>query len=240
MLTVFARSVLLYAVSLLAMRAMGKRQVGQLQPFEMVVVIMIAELAATPMGGVGIPLLYGVLPMAALVVCHGLITAACMKWQRLRVWLCGEPTVLIRDGVICEKQLRKVAVDLNDLMEAMRIEGIADPAEVGTAVLEPGGKISVIPRAENRPVTPADLGLTPPRDGLPLPLVMDGEVQQDNLRRGRLTEQWLRLEAEKAGFPGVQDVLFMCLNTHGELLIQGKGRTETQLRQVLPPERAVW
>ena len=120
------------------------------------------------------------------------------------------------------------------------MEGIADPAEVGTAVLEPGGKISVIPRAENRPVTPADLGLTPPRDGLPLPLVMDGEVQQDNLRRGRLTEQWLRLEAEKAGFPGVQEVLFMCLNTHGELLIQGKGRTETQLRQVLPPERAVW
>ena len=240
MLTIFTRSVLLYAASLLAMRAMGKREVGQLQPFELVVVIMIAELAATPMGGVGIPLLYGILPMAALVVCHGLITAACMKWQRLRVWLCGEPTVLIRDGVICEKQLRKVAVDLNDLMEAMRMEGIADPAEVGTAVLEPGGKISVIPRAENRPVTPADLGLTPPRDGLPLPLVMDGEVQQDNLRRGRLTESWLRLEAEKAGFPGVQEVLFMCLNTHGELLIQGKGRTETQLRQVLPPERAVW
>lgn len=240
MLTVFARSVILYGASLLAMRAMGKRQVGQLQPFEMVVVIMIAELAATPMGGVGIPLLYGIIPMAALVVCHGLITVGCMKWQRLRVWLCGEPTVLIRNGVICEKQLRKVAVDLNDLMEAMRTEGIADPAEVGTAVLEPGGKISVIPKAGSRPVTPADLGLTPPRDGLPLPLVMDGVVQQDNLRRGQLTESWLRLEAEKAGFPGLKEVLFMCLNTRGELLIQGKGQTVTHLRQVMVPERAVW
>lgn len=240
MLTVFVRSVLLYGVSLLAMRAMGKRQVGQLQPFEMVVVIMIAELAATPMGGVGIPLLYGILPMAALVVCHGLLTAACMKWQGLRKWLCGEPTVLVRGGAICEKQLRKVAVDLNDLMEAMRSAGFGDPSEVGTAVLEPGGKISVLPRALSRPLTPSDIGLTPPQEGLALPLVMDGAVQQDNLRRGRLTEAWLRLQAEKAGFSSLKEVLFMCLNTRGELLIQGKGSGEAQLRQALPPERAVW
>lgn len=109
MLTIFLRSVILYAASLLAMRAMGKRQVGQLQPFELVVVIMIAELAATPMGGVGIPILYGLLPMAALVVCHGLLTALCMKSERVRVWLCGQPTVLVRNGVICEKQLRACA-----------------------------------------------------------------------------------------------------------------------------------
>ncbi len=240
MLTIFARSVILYAVSLLAMRAMGKRQVGQLQPFEMVVVIMIAELAATPMGGVGIPLLYGILPMVALVTCHGIITAACMKWQSLRVWLCGQPTVLIRNGVICEKQLRKAAIDLNDLMEAIRTAGILDPAEVGTAVLEPGGKISVFPKAESRPATPEDLGLHPLREGLPLPLVMDGAIQRDNLTRGQLTEEWLQKEAEKAGFPRLQEVLFMCLNTRGELLIQGKGRTETQLVQALRPEKAVW
>ncbi len=240
MLTVFMRSILLYGSSLLAMRAMGKRQVGQLQPFEMVVVIMIAELAATPMGGVGIPLLYGIIPMAALVVCHGLLTAACMKWQGLRVWLCGEPSVLVRGGVLCEKQLRKAAVDLNDLMEAMRMEGVADPSQVEWAVLEPGGKITVQPKAACRPVTPEDLNLTPVREGLPLPLVMDGVVQQDNLQCGHLTENWLRLEAERAGFPGVQEVLFMCLNTRGELLIQGKGQTETHLRQVMSPEKAVW
>ena len=107
MLTVFVRAVILFLTSVLAMRMMGKRQVGQLQPFELVVVIMIAELAATPMGGVGIPILYGLLPMAALVVCHGLLTALCMKSERVRVWLCGQPTVLVRNGVICEKQMRK-------------------------------------------------------------------------------------------------------------------------------------
>ena len=240
MLTIFTRSVILYAASLLAMRVMGKRQLGQLQPFEVVVIIMIAELAATPMGGVGVPLLYGILPMVALAVCHGLITWACMKSQTVRKWLCGQPTVLIRNGVICEKQLRRSAIDLNDLMEAVRTGGMLDPTEVGTAVLEPGGQISVFPKAENRPVTPSDMGMKPARDGLPLPLVMDGRIQQQNLTRGGLSEAWLRLEAEKAGFPGLQEVLFLCLNTRGEMIIQGKGEAETSLIQAIPPERAVW
>ena len=218
MLTIFLRSVILYAASLLAMRAMGKRQVGQLQPFELVVVIMIAELAATPMGGVGIPILYGLLPMAALVVCHGLLTALCMKSERVRVWLCGQPTVLVRNGVICEKQLRACAVDLNDLMEAMRAGGILDPLEVGTAVLEPGGNISVFPKADSRPLMPSDLGKMPPKEGLPLPLILDGEVQTENLQRGQLSLSWLMGQIRALGFEGAQDVLLLCLNTQGMLL----------------------
>ena len=221
MLTIFLRSVILYAASLLAMRAMGKRQVGQLQPFELVVVIMIAELAATPMGGVGIPILYGLLPMAALVVCHGLLTALCMKSERVRVWLCGQPTVLVRNGVICEKQMRACAVDLNDLMEAIRAGGILDPLEVGTAVLEPGGKM-------------------PPKEGLPLPLILDGEVQTENLQRGQLSLSWLMGQIRALGFEGAQDVLLLCLNTQGMLLAQGKGRTQVQTHQALPPQKVVW
>ena len=240
MLTIFARSVLLYIASLLAMRAMGKREVGQLMPFELVVVIMIAELAATPMGGVGIPLLYGILPMVALVVCHGLITAVCMKWQPFRVWMSGQPTVLMRNGVICEKQMRKSAMDLNDLMEAIRTAGILDPAEVGTVVLEPGGQVNVFPKADFRSVSPMDMKLNVPAEGLPLPLVMDGVIQQDNLVRGQLTEKWLRESARKCGYPDLSQVLFLCLNTQGEMLVQGKGKTKTDLKSALSPERVVW
>lgn len=240
MLTIFTRSVLLYIASLLAMRAMGKREVGQLMPFELVVVIMIAELAATPMGGVGIPLLYGVLPMIALVVCHGLITALCMKWQPFRAWMSGQPTVLMRNGIICEKQMRKNGVDLNDLMEAIRTAGILDPAEAGTIILEPGGQVNVFPKADYRSVTPLDMHLEVPRDGLPLPLVMDGVIQPDNLKRGELTESWLREKAAECGYPDLSQVLFLCLNTQGEMLIQGKGRTKTDLKSVLDPQRAVW
>lgn len=240
MLTIFTRSVLLYIASLLAMRAMGKREVGQLQPFELVVVIMIAELAATPMGGVGIPLLYGILPMVALVVCHGLITALCMKWQPFRAWMSGQPTVLMRNGVICEKQMRKSAMDLNDLMEAIRTAGILDPSEVGTVVLEPGGQVNVFPKADFRSVSPSDMALNVPAEGLPLPLVMDGIIQHDNLARGQLTETWLREVTRSAGYPDLTQVLFLCLNTQGEMLIQGKSSTKTELKSVLKPEKVVW
>lgn len=240
MLTIFTRSVLLYIASLLAMRAMGKREVGQLQPFELVVVIMIAELAATPMGGVGIPLLYGILPMVALVVCHGLITALCMKWQPFRAWMSGQPTVLMRNGIICEKQMRKSAMDLNDLMEAIRTAGILDPSEVGTVVLEPGGQVNVFPKADFRSVSPSDMALNVPAEGLPLPLVMDGIIQHDNLARGQLTETWLREVARSAGYPDLAQVLFLCLNTQGEMLIQGKSSTKTELKSVLKQEKVVW
>ena len=240
MLTIFTRSVLLYIASLLAMRAMGKREVGQLMPFELVVVIMIAELAATPMGGVGVPLLYGVVPMVALVVCHGLITALCMKWQPFRAWMSGQPTVLMRNGVICEKQMRKSAVDLNDLMEAIRTAGILDPSEAGTIVLEPGGQVNVFTKADYRSATPADLKLNVLQEGLPLPLVMDGVLQRDNLARGNLTERWLRQTAAECGYPNLEEVLFLCLNTQGQMLIQGKGKTNTDQKSVLDPAEVMW
>lgn len=240
MLTIFTRSVLLYIASLLAMRAMGKREVGQLKPFELVVVIMIAELAATPMGGVGVPLLYGILPMIALVVCHGVLTALCMRFQPFRKWMSGQPTVLVRNGAICEKQMRKSAMDLNDLLEATRTAGILDPSEVGTVVLEPGGQVNVFPKADCRPVTPNDLGVDVPPEGLPLPLVMDGIIQQDNLTRGGLTDTWLRESAGRFGYSDLSQVLFLCLNRQGQMLIQGKGQTSTMLKSVLLPEGAVW
>ncbi len=240
MLTIFTRSVLLYIVSLLAMRAMGKRQVGQLQPFELVVVIMIAELAATPMGGVGIPLLYGILPMIALVVCHGIITAISMRYQPFRKWMSGQPAVLMRNGVICEKQMRKSAMDLNDLMEAIRTAGILDPSEVGTIVLEPGGQVNVFPKADFRSVSPDDMKLCVPKEGLPLPLVMDGVIQQDNLIRAGLDAEWLRKTARSMGYPDLSQVLFLCLNTKGEMLVQGKSQIRTDLKSVLEPEKVVW
>lgn len=240
MLTLFVRSVILFVFAVLSMRIMGKRQVGQLQPFELVVVIMIAELAATPMGSLGTPLLYGILPMAALIVCHGFITVTCMRSERFRVWMCGQPTVLIRNGVICEKQLRKMSITLNDLMESLRTGGVLDPSEVGTAVLETGGQVSVFPKAENRPLTPKDMNIQPDREGLPLPLILDGRIQEENLRRGGLNLSWLDKQVHAQGYGGAGEILFMCLNTQGHLLIQGKGRAETQLADVLASDKTGW
>jgi len=229
MLTLFVRSVMLFGISVLAMRLMGKRQVGQLQPFELVVVMMIAELAASPMGDVGVPMWQGVLPVLALVACRGVIAHLCVVSEKFRVWMCGQPTILVRDGVICEKQMRRMAMTLDDLMECMRQQGVMDPGEVGWAVLETSGTVTVFPKAENRAVTPEDLKLKVAKDSLPLPLVMDGHVQQDNLRRGGLTEKWLQDKLAGLGYASEAQVLFACLNDQDMLLVQGKGRTEMQL-----------
>jgi|MGYP000754905385 hypothetical protein len=125
-------------------------------------------------------------------------------------------------------------------MEAIRAGGILDPLEVGTAVLEPGGNISVFPKADSRPLMPSDLGKMPPKEGLPLPLILDGEVQTENLQRGQLSLSWLMGQIRALGFEGAQDVLLLCLNTQGMLLAQGKGRTQVQTHQALPPQKVVW
>ena len=231
MLTIFFRAVILFAAAVIAVRVMGKRQVGQLQPFELVVMIMIAEMAATPIESVDESLLSGILPMAALVVCHGLLSTASMVSQRLRVILCGSPTVLIRHGVICEKQLRRASMTLHDLMEMLRVGGIQDPADVDTAVLETGGSISVFPKAAVRPVTPADLNIDVVPEGLPLPLIIDGHIQADNMTRGSMDAGWLATQLRALGYGEVSDVFFLCLSPSGRLICQGKGRTEMQQLQ---------
>ena len=240
MLTLFARSLILYAAAVLALRAMGKRQIGQLQPYEMVVVLMIADLAASPMAGVGVPLLYGLVPIAALTACHGLIAALSMRSIRFRGWMSGRPTVLMRNGVICEKQLRRMSFTLDDLMEALRTGGILDPAEAGTAVMETNGHISVFPRAAFRSVTPEDLGLAPDREGLPLPLIMDGRVHTRNLQRGGLTQAWLDEQVRALGFERADEILLLCLNTSGLLWAQGKGQENMRQLRALEPELVRW
>ena len=184
--------------------------------------------------------MYGILPMLALVICHGLLTFFSMKSERLRVWLCGRPTVLIRNGVICERQLRKTSFTLNDLMEELRMGGIQDPAEVATAVLETSGTVSVFPKADSRPVTPADMGLEVPAEGLPLPLVLDGHVNRANLQRGGLTEGWLNKALSALGYGSPRQVLFCCVNTQGEMMVQGKGKEQMQFLKALEEGQAGW
>lgn len=240
MLTVLVRTIILFGAAVVIIRAMGKRQVGQLQPFDLVVMIMVAELASTPIGGPGVPIWQGILPIAALMVCHTLITVLCMRSQRVRIWLCGQPTVLVRNGAICEKQMRRMSITMNDLMEALRTGGVLDPSEVGTAILETGGQVSVFPKAEYRPLAPADMGKDPLPEGLPLPLILDGEVQLDNLTRGQLTRDWLAGHIRTLGYESEAKVLFACLNTRGVLLVQGKGKEKVHLIEALAPEKAVW
>ena len=121
-----------------------------------------------------------------------------------------------------------------------RMGGMLDPAEVGTAVLETSGAVSVFPKAQCRPVSPQDLGLKVAPEGLPLPLVLDGKVNRPNLSRGGLTESWLSQQLRCLGYDSADAVLFCCLNTRGQLMVQGKGKDRTQLLQALENGQAGW
>lgn len=223
MLTTFLRSVVLYAAAVLALRLMGKRQVGQLQPYELAVVIMIAELAATPMGSLGIPLLYGIVPMLALLMCHGVIQWLSGHSARLDAVINGEPTVLVRHGKVCEQALRKQGLSMTDLLEAVRLGGELDLSQVGCAVMEPSGKITVFANAANRPVTPEDLQLRIGEEQLPLPLVVDGHVHRSNLRLAGMSESKLMelLARQYRCAPG--EVLLFMQTSRGSYHLQRKG-----------------
>ena len=221
MLAIYIRSLVLVCFAVLAMRLMGKRQVGQLQPFELVVAIMIADLASTPMESLDIPLWRGIIPLAATITLHQLFTLLSLKSQRMRAFFSGTPTVVIHQGKIDAKALERLCFNLNDLLEELRTGGILSPTDVGTAIMETSGKLSVFPRSSQRPLTPADMGLKTQYEGIPLTLVMDGKVERNNLPLCGKDEGWLFSQLKKLGYSDVRKVLLCYLDTDGQMTVNG-------------------
>ncbi|MDR0897002.1 MAG: DUF421 domain-containing protein [Oscillospiraceae bacterium] len=241
MFTLLIRVVILFGVAVVMMRVMGKRQIGQLQPFELVIAVMIADLAAMPMGDVGEPLMNGIVSMLALMLLHSALAIASIKSVRLRAMISGKPSIIIRDGVLNESELKRNCYDLNDLLEELRASGILNLTEAGTAILETSGKMNVFPKSQNRPLTPADVRLETSYEGIPLTLVMDGEILSDNLRVGGLEEKWLLHTLEKFGFKDPAEVFLASVDTQGMLFAQGKGeKPRLKIAQALPPQKVVW
>lgn len=199
MLTIFLRAIILYLIMVLSMRALGKRQLGQYQPFEFAVTIIIADLIATPIGDVSTPLLQGVLPVAALFILHTLISFICYKSDKARSIISGRPAVIVRDGVIDRAEMQRLCLSLSDLLEALRQEGILSPSSVTTAVFEANGTISAFSDGSERPPTAQELNVATTPDHLPVVLVMDGRVQDDNLLEICLTREWLQSQLQCMG-----------------------------------------
>jgi len=241
MLTVLCRTIILYLLSILAIRLMGKRQVGQLQPYEFVLALMIAELAAAPMEEIGAPLLYGVLPILGLMIIHGLATLLSVHFTFFRRLLSGGPSVIIRKGVIQYDEMRRMCYTTTDLMEELRAQGIMNIADVCTAILETNGRLSAFLHGEHRPLAPSDIGLSVPYEGMPMTLIVDGRIQQEHLQKCGLNEQWLLKQLRPMGFSGAQDILLASLDTQGRLFIQGKREgDQMHLIQVLDEKAVHW
>lgn len=219
---IIVRTTILYFVLLLVMRIMGKRELGQLSPFDFVVSILLAELAAIPMQDAKIPLYHGIVPIITLVTLQIALSFMTMHSETIRKLVNGSPAILIKNGQIQHEELRRNRCNVNDLMIHLRQKDIFDAADVEYAILEPSGKLSVVPKSQKRPVTPEDLQLSTPYEGLPIPLVIDGHIHKQSLNSINLDEKWLYTELEKQGVTSVKNVLFASLNTKGELFVAKK------------------
>ncbi|AEV69413.1 putative membrane protein [Acetivibrio clariflavus DSM 19732] len=221
-LVVFARTLILFTLVVVTMRIMGKRQIGELQPFELAVAILISELAAVPMQNTGIPLVNGIIPILTLLIAQMSLSLISLKSVKARGIICGKPSILIANGKIQEDELRKEMFTLNDLLEQLRINNTPNIADVEFAILETNGQLSVIPKSQKRTVTAEDLNISTNYEGLPLALIIDGSVNYQNLQKANLDLPWLLNEIRKFGAEKPEDVLFASLDTQGNLYCQTK------------------
>jgi len=222
-LTGFIRTVILFFVTTIVLRLMGKRQLAQLQPYEVVITLMISDLATQPMADVELPLLGGVVAILTLLLLHSLLSSLAYLSIPLRRIICGRPSVLVRNGRICEDELERLCFDLSDLMEGIRSQGLIGLQETGSVVLETNGALSVFPSAENRPATRGEQGLEKKYDGIPLTLILDGKLQKRTLLLAGVDRPWLMEHLKKQGIEREKDVLVALLSTEGTLLVQEKG-----------------
>jgi len=189
MATIFIRALILYLIVLIALRLMGKREIGQLQPYELVITMMIADLASVPMQEIGIPLFHGIVPILALLTSQIILSYINIKSGWLRKITCGEPTVLIQKGKIMEDRLKKQRYTIDGLMEELRANGVFSLEDVEYAILETSGQISIIKKPEKSPTTKEDLNITPQYVGYPRPLIIDGAFIDKNLEIMGITEK---------------------------------------------------
>ena len=197
MLIVFLRSIVLYIIVLIVMRLMGKREIGQLQPFELAIAIMIADLAAVPMAETGIPISNGIIPILGLLVMHLIISFLNLKSMKIREILCGKPAILIYRGKIDEKVLKKERFTLNELQERLRSSNVVNLGDVEYEILETSGQVTVIQKPDKRTTIPKDFNITPEYEGIPYDLVVDGKVMYKNLKTIGKDYNWLKKQVNK-------------------------------------------
>ena len=221
MLITFFRSILIYIFVLVVMRLMGKREIGQLQPFELAIAIMIADLASIPMTDPGIPISNGIISILGLLVMHLIISVINMKSIKAREIICGRPTILVYRGKIDEKALKKERFTINELEERLRGNNVINLGDVEYAILETSGQVTVIQKPEKRNVIPEDFNIVPEYEGIPYDLVIDGKIMDDNLRAIGKDKEWLKKQVEKFKIKP-EDALVVTYDGKGQIFCQKK------------------
>lgn len=216
------RTLVLYVAIICAIRLMGKRQIGELEPADLVITILLSELAAVPMQDLGVPLTAGLVPMGVLVSIEILVSHLCLKSRRLRRFINGQAAILIRHGKLDVKKLRELRISTDEIVEALRQNNIQSVSDVKYGILEPNGRLSYVLKQPVQPVTAEMLNCTPPDVGVPFIVITEGTPVMGSLAQLNLSVSDLEKRVKKANIPRISDVFLMTLDDCGNQFIQKK------------------
>lgn len=217
------RTVIIYIVIVAALRLAGKRQLGEMQPGELVVTLLIADLASVPMQDTGIPLLNGLVPITVLVALELILSALMLKWRWLSRLVSGNPVVIVNNGKLDQKALKHLRLTVEDLMETMRQQNVFDIREVQYAIVETNGKISLFLHPGDQNATRADTQAVLSDDGAPVPIVSDGNLIEWGIALCGVSEAWVHDKLKKRGC-NLEDVLLMTADkSHKVYIVRREG-----------------
>lgn len=216
------RSLVLYFLVVFLYRLMGKRQIGEMQPGELVLAIMISDIASVPMQAMEVPLLSGVVPILALMCMEVFLSFAAQKSEKIRKIISGEPSLVILNGKIMVKEMKRLRFNLDDLFEQLRNQGYFDIGDVAVAILETNGVLSVLAKADKQTVTCKDMHIEASDEGYSNPVIKDGVVDFEALFRIGRNEKWLKAKLRERDIRTPQDVFLFCADRQKVTFVQLK------------------
>lgn len=226
MTILFFRTIVLYLVIIIALRVMGKRQIGELSSSEFVITILVSQLATVPMGSVSTPLVYGVIPILTLLSLEIIISSLFVKNRWIRKIVVGHTSILIENGKINQSEMKRLRLTLDELLEELRLKSFMDISTVKYAILEANGELSVFPFSKDESVTKSDINITEDTSFLPFTIISDGILIKSEAMRLGKNEAWIKKQLAKKKIKTIKDVFLMQADETGNILIIPKEKKQ--------------
>lgn len=224
MLITFIRTIILYFLVIISIRLMGKRQIGELQPYELVITLMLSDLASLPMQDTRLPLLLGIIPIITLLFVKIVISEIQQHSRLFEKLLDGTPSVIISHGEINLKMMKKQRLTMNDILEELRSAGYLDISDIQYAIIETNGTISIIPKSDCDNVKRKDLKIKESESKIPIVLLEDGKLNKNSLKSLNKDEKWLDEKLKSLNYPPRDKLFLIMLDSDGKLFIQKKNQ----------------
>ena len=222
MIVMLLRSAVIFMFVLFVIRIMGKRQVGEMQPFEFVITLIIADLACIPMAELAVPLVHGIVPIFTLLILHFFICFISRKSVKMRYVLTGRPSILISPKGISYHELKKLNMTIDDLIESLRGSDIFNLGDVAYAIMETNGKLCVIKKSSVEGLTRQDMNIQSDPAALPVNIIMDGKIMKENVDLAGIDQSLIEMCLKKAQIKSVKEVLLFTLDNNGSVYLQSK------------------